>query len=127
MREKTRVEGRIGQFDTLSQGLDDALALLELGETEGDHETVEEAEAAIQALSKDVTRAELQTLLSGEADSNDCYVEVHAGAGGTEAQDWAEMLARMYARWAERRGFKVEWIEESPGKKRASNQQPSRS
>jgi len=115
MRKKTRVEVRIGKFDTLSQGFDDALALLELGESEDDRETVEEAEASIQTLSKDVVRAELQTLLSGEADGNDCYVEVHAGAGGTEAQDWAEMLARMYARWAERRGYKVEWIEESPG------------
>ncbi len=115
MRERTRLEERISTLDTLSRQLDDDLALIELGESESDADVVAEAERAIEALHKQAARAELQTLLSGEADGNDCYIEVHAGAGGTEAQDWAEMLTRMYARWAERRRFKVEWIEESPG------------
>jgi peptide chain release factor 2 len=66
-------------------------------------------------MGEDAQKAELKTLLSGEADGNDCFLEVHAGAGGTEAQDWAEMLTRMYARWSERHGYKIEWVEESPG------------
>ncbi len=72
-------------------------------------------------------RCELESLLSGEADGNDCYLEVHAGAGGTEAQDWAEMLLRMYTRWAEQHGYKVEWLEESAGEGAASNPPPSAS
>ncbi len=64
---------------------------------------------------EEAEKRQLETLLSGEADANDCYLEVHAGAGGTEAQDWAEMLQRMYVRWAEQHGYKVEWLEESPG------------
>jgi peptide chain release factor 2 len=115
MREKTRLEDRLREVDRLDRDLGDALALLELGEAEDDADSVAEAEAALAALRDAVARAELRTLLSGEADANDCYLEVHAGAGGTEAQDWAEMLARMYTRWAERRRFKVEWIEESGG------------
>jgi len=89
--------------------------MLELGEAEEDAEVVADAEDALTTLQKEAAAAELQTLLSGEADGNDCFLEVHAGAGGTEAQDWAEMLLRMYMRWAERRRFKVDWIEESPG------------
>jgi peptide chain release factor 2 len=69
----------------------------------------------LAALGRETAKAELETLLSGEADANDCYLEVHAGAGGTEAQDWAEMLLRMYTRWAENHGYKVEWLEESGG------------
>jgi peptide chain release factor 2 len=115
MREKTRLEARLNRFDTLRGAFSEAVELLELGEAEAEEEIVAEAEAAIGRLGADVARAEIETLLSGEADGNDCYLEVHAGAGGTEAQDWAEMLARMYTRWAERRGFKVEWIEESGG------------
>ena len=115
MRERSRLEARLGALDTLQRDLDDSLELLELGEAEGDVEVAADAEQTILALKPKIERAELNALLSGEADGNDCYLEVHAGAGGTEAQDWAEMLARMYARWAERRGFKLEWIEESPG------------
>jgi peptide chain release factor 2 len=115
MRERTRVEERLDRIDSLERDFSDNLALLELGEAEDDAEVVAEAEKALVALHKDAAAAELQTLLSGEADGNDCFLEVHAGAGGTEAQDWAEMLLRMYMRWAERRRFKVEWIEESPG------------
>ena len=115
MRERTRLENDIADIDELSRGMADSIELIEMGEAEDDTEIVAEAEAALTALRDRAGRAEFKTLLSGEADSNDCYLEVHAGAGGTEAQDWAEMLLRMYARWAEHRGSKVEWLEESAG------------
>jgi peptide chain release factor 2 len=115
MRERTRLEARIGKLDALDGAFAEHVEMLELAEAEGDEGLIAEAEAALAELRDTAGRAELQTLLSGEADGNDCFLEVHAGAGGTEAQDWAEMLARMYVRWAERRGYKVEWIEESPG------------
>ncbi len=115
MRERTRLENSLGAIDTLARDLADNVELVELGEAEGDTDVVGEAEAALTALRKKAAQAEVQTLLSGEADANDCFLEVHAGAGGTEAQDWAEMLVRMYTRWAERRGYKVAWLEESPG------------
>ena len=86
-----------------------------MGEAEDDTDIIAEAEAALEAAHKTAAKAELQTLLSGEVDANDAYLEVHAGAGGTEAQDWAEMLLRMYTRWAESKGYKVEWLEESAG------------
>jgi peptide chain release factor 2 len=89
--------------------------LIEMAELEGEDEVIVEAETAIENLHKITAKAELKTLLSGEADSNDCFLEVHAGAGGTEAQDWAEILLRMYARWSDAHGNKVEWMEESPG------------
>ena len=89
--------------------------MIELGESEKDEKTVGDAEAALKRLRAEVARRELEALLSGEADANDCYLEVHAGAGGTESQDWAGMLMRMYVRWAEAHGYKVEWIEESEG------------
>ncbi|MFO1145349.1 MAG: peptide chain release factor 2 [Rhodospirillales bacterium] len=115
MRERTRLESRLVRIDEITRDLTDNITLIELGEAEGDEVVIAEAEAALSALQKTADRAELEALLSGEADGNDCWVEVHAGAGGTEAQDWAEMLLRMYTRWAERRHLKVEWIEESPG------------
>ena len=91
------------------------MELIELGEKEDDGEVVSEAEANIAALAKICEKRQIQSLLSGEADSNDCFLEIHAGAGGTEAQDWAEMMSRMYVRWSEAHGYKVEWIEESAG------------
>jgi len=115
MRERTRLDGSIKAIDAITRELDDNVGLIELGEAEGDDAVVAEAEAALQALRERAGQAELETLLSGEADANDCYLEVHAGAGGTEAQDWGEMLLRMYARWSEQHGYKVEWLEESPG------------
>jgi peptide chain release factor 2 len=99
----------------MEQGVEDALTLIELGESEGDAASIAEAEQLLTALKERAAKAELETLLSGEADSNDAYLEVNAGAGGTEAQDWAEMLLRMYARWAEQHGYKVEYLEESAG------------
>ncbi|BBK41360.1 peptide chain release factor 2 [Allostella vacuolata] len=115
MRERTQLAGAIGECRDLERGLEDAITLVELGEAEGDAETVAEGEAALKALRQRGAKAELATLLSGEADQSDAYLEVHAGAGGTESQDWAEMLLRMYVRWAEKHGYKTEWMEESEG------------
>jgi peptide chain release factor 2 len=115
MRERNRLEKRISSYRDIEQGLDDNVGLIELGEEEGDDEVVAEAEKALAGLKDRAGRMELESLLSGEADANDAYFEVHAGAGGTESQDWAEMLLRMYVRWAEGHGYKVEWLEESPG------------
>ncbi len=115
MRERTRLETDIKLIDEIKAGLSDNVELIELGEAEGDDDVVGEAEAALLDIKTKAAKAELETLLSGEADGNDCYLEIHAGAGGTEAQDWAEMLMRMYTRWAESKGYKAEWIEESVG------------
>ncbi|MDE0800578.1 MAG: peptide chain release factor 2 [Rhodospirillaceae bacterium] len=115
MRERTHLNTSISRYKDLEAGLDDAITLIELGEMEGEEDAICEGEAALDALSEEAGKLELESLLSGEADANDCYVEIHAGAGGTEAQDWAEMISRMYARWAEAHGHKVELVEESPG------------
>ena len=115
MKERTKLDGLIKEIDGLNSDLTDNIELIEMGEAEGDDEVIAEAEAALLDAKARAGKAELQTLLSGEADANNCYLEVHAGAGGTEAQDWAEMLTRMYIRWAEQHGYKTEWLEESPG------------
>jgi peptide chain release factor 2 len=115
MRERTHLSDAIGAFRAMERELDDALTLAELGEAEGDNASVDEAQRNLLALKAHAAKRELESLLSGEADMNDCYLEVHAGAGGTEAQDWAQMLLRMYVRWAEQHGYKVEWMEESAG------------
>ena len=115
MRERTRIENALGGYRALAREMRDNRDLIELGEAEGDEEVVGEAEAALLDLRARAARMETESLLSGEADSNDSFVEIHAGAGGTESQDWAEMLARMYTRWAEAHGYAVEVLEESPG------------
>src|SRR6266511_2052644 len=115
MQERTALEDQLGAIGRIEQELDDQLTMIELGEAEKDQKAVAEAEAALGKLKEEVARRELEALLSGEADSNDTYLEVHAGAGGTESQDWASMLLRMYARWAERHGYKIEWLEETEG------------
>jgi peptide chain release factor 2 len=115
MQERTALEEQLGAIGRIEQELDDQLTMIELGEAEKDQKAVAEAEAALHKLKEEVARRELEALLSGEADSNDTYLEVHAGAGGTESQDWASMLLRMYARWAERHGYKIEWLEETEG------------
>jgi peptide chain release factor 2 len=115
LRERTRLDQAITGYRRIEREVADALELIELGEAEGDAEIVTEAEATLDRLRADAAKRELESLLSGEADGNDCYLEVHAGAGGTEAQDWALMLARMYVRWAEAHQYKVEWLEESDG------------
>ena len=115
MRERTRLEEAIGACRSLETELKDNLELIELAEAERDESVLDEAGGALAELHARAAKLEIESLLSGEADANDCYVEVHAGAGGTESQDWAEMLVRMYVRWAERHGYKLEWLEESPG------------
>jgi len=115
MRERTDLESRLSGLKKLDADLDDATTLIELGEAEADEATIREGEAQLRALQQEAGRLQLETLLSGEADSNDTYLEVHAGAGGTESQDWAQMLLRMYTRWAERKGYKVELVDQSDG------------
>ncbi|MFC6490213.1 peptide chain release factor 2 [Nitratireductor sp. GCM10026969] len=115
MRERQSLEENINAIKGLSQSLDDNVELIALGEEEGDESVVEEAEAAIRALRGEIASRQIETLLSGEADGNDTYLEVHAGAGGTESQDWASMLLRMYTRWAERRKMKIEVLEVHDG------------
>ncbi|MDE1930367.1 MAG: peptide chain release factor 2 [Alphaproteobacteria bacterium] len=115
MRERTRLEKGVGGYRRIEQELTDTLGLAEMAESEGDQAMLDEAQKTLARLRDDVHARELDSLLSGEADGNDAYLEVHAGAGGTEAQDWAEMLLRMYIRWAEQHDYKVEWIEESAG------------
>jgi peptide chain release factor 2 len=115
MQERTALEDQLTAISRIERELDDQLTMIELGEAEKDQKVVAEAEAALRKLKVDVSRRELEALLSGEADSNDSYLEVHAGAGGTESQDWANILLRMYTRWAEQHGFKVEFLEETDG------------
>jgi len=115
MQERTALEDQLTAIGRIEQELDDQITMIELGEAEKDHKAVADAEAALHKLKAEVARRELEALLSGEADANDSYLEVHAGAGGTESQDWASMLLRMYARWAEQHGYKIEWIEETEG------------
>ena len=115
MRQRNRLDAALGNFRMLERDLTENVELIELGEAEDDNDVISEAEAALATLAKRAAKMELESLLSGEADGNDSFVEIHAGAGGTESQDWAEMLVRMYARWAEAHGYKVEWLEESPG------------
>ena len=115
MRDRTRLAEAMNGFWQMEQGLRDNLELIEMAEAEGDNEVAADAEKALIKLKKEAARRQLESLLSGEADGNDCYLEVHAGAGGTESQDWAEMLSRMYARWSDNHGCKVELLEESAG------------
>src|SRR6266516_3417149 len=115
MQERTALEDQLTSIGRIEQELDDQITMIELGEAEKDGKTVAEAEEALKALKAEVARREVEALLSGEADGNDSYVEVHAGAGGTESQDWANMLLRIYTRWAEQHGFKVEFLEETEG------------
>jgi peptide chain release factor 2 len=111
MRERQRLDQALAAVRKAERELDDNLGLIELGEADDDAGIVAEAEAAIERLAQEMGRRQAETLLSGEADGNDSYLEVHAGAGGTESQDWAQMLLRMYTRWAERHGHKVEVLE----------------
>ena len=115
MQERTALEDQLSSIGRIERELDDNIGMIELGEAEKDSAVIAEAEEALRRLKADVARRETEALLSGEADSNDSYLEVHAGAGGTESQDWANMLLRMYTRWAEKHGFKVEFLEETQG------------
>ena len=115
MRERTELEDRLESLGMLDRELDDAVTLVELGEMEDDAATEKEGVEAMKALLRQARQRQIEALFSGEADGNDTYIEVHSGAGGTESQDWTRMLFRMYARWAERKKFKVDVIEETPG------------
>jgi len=115
MRQRDELDAAIKYVREFETGIRDNLELIEMGEAEGDTAIVKEAEAALEDLRSSANRVQIETLLSGEADANDCYLEVHSGAGGTESQDWANMLLRMYTRWAERRKFKVEVMEVHDG------------
>ncbi len=115
MRERQMLVNAMETYESIRQELEDNVGLIELGEAEGDDEVVAEAEEALRALKEKAAQKELEALLDGEADANDTFLEIHAGAGGTESCDWAAMLARMYVRWAEKHGYKVELVEETPG------------
>ena len=115
MRERRRLDAAIGTVNEISAEMGDAIEFVELGEAEGDDAVVSEGLETLQRLAERADADKVQALLAGEADANDTYLEVHAGAGGTESQDWAEMLLRMYSRWAERRGYKVEVVEYQAG------------
>jgi peptide chain release factor 2 len=115
LKEKTRLETLLQRFDALEMGLKDNVEMIELAEAEGDAAVQKEAEKTIEALLPEVKKLEAQRLFSGEADGNDCFIEIHSGAGGTESCDWALMLQRMYLRWAESQGFKTELVEEQSG------------
>lgn len=115
MRERTKLDDAIKAVQEIEVDLADTLEILELAEVDGDTDMENEAVEQLAGLAESAKKAELQALLSGEADGNDTYVEIHSGAGGTESQDWANMLLRMYARWAERRGFKVDTVQYMAG------------
>ena len=115
MQERTTLDEQLTALSRIDQELDDQITLIDLGEAENEQQVIAEAEAALRKLKTEVARRELEALLSGEADANNSYLEVHAGAGGTESQDWAGMLLRMYVRWAEQHGYKVDYIEETQG------------
>ncbi|MDD3799745.1 MAG: peptide chain release factor 2 [Novosphingobium sp.] len=115
MRERRRLEAAIGTVNEIGQEMADAIEFVEMGEAEGDDAIADEGITTLEQLAQRADADKVQALLSGEADANDTYLEIHAGAGGTESQDWAEMLQRMYTRWAERRGYKVELVDYHAG------------
>ena len=115
MSEKNKLDSAISSVRQFEQSLKDTVDLIELAEAEGDQDVLAEAEKSLADLQKQVAQKELESLLSGEADSNDTFLEIHAGAGGTEAQDWSSMLERMYTFWANKHGYKVEEMEQTAG------------
>ncbi len=115
MRDRQALVDAIDTVNAIQQELDDNVGLIEMGEAEGDEEVIAEAEQALNDLARRAAKRELEALLDGEADANDAFLEINAGAGGTESCDWAAMLARMYVRWAERKGYDVELQAHSPG------------
>jgi peptide chain release factor 2 len=115
MKDRQALVDAMASYDTINQDLSDQQEMIEMGEMEDDDEIVTEAENALKALKVSAAAKELEALLNGEADANDTFLEINSGAGGTEACDWAQMLARMYIRWAERKGYKVELQAESAG------------
>jgi peptide chain release factor 2 len=114
-REQKRLDDAVNTVNDISSEMSDAIEFVEMGEAEGDDDVVKDGLASLEKLAARADADKVRALLSGEADGNDTYIEIHAGAGGTESQDWAEMLFRMYTRWAERRGLKVETVEYQAG------------
>jgi peptide chain release factor 2 len=115
MRDRQALVDSIATYEGIKQELADNIELIELGEMEGDDEVIAEAETALKQLAETAAQKELEALLNGEADGNDTFLEINAGAGGTESCDWANILSRMYVRWAEKKGYKVELQSESAG------------
>lgn len=115
LKERDALNASISRIATFEQAVVDHSDFIKLAEEEGDDALLKESEEALLTLKREADRLQLETLLSGEADGNDCFMEINAGAGGTEAQDWTEMLSRMYMRWAEKRGFKMTLMDENPG------------
>ncbi len=115
MQERTSLEDALGSIRRIETDLSDSIELIALGEAEKDEATVKDAESKLAELKAETGRRQMEALLSGEADANDAYLEVHAGAGGTESQDWASMLLRMYTRWAEQHKYKIALVEQSDG------------
>jgi peptide chain release factor 2 len=115
MRERNQLAGQMEGVRKLEQDVADTLELLAMAEADGDAAMIEEGTTALRTLAEEAKRREIESLLAGEADANDAYIEINAGTGGTEAQDWAEMLMRMYMRWAEQHGYKVQLLEQSEG------------
>jgi peptide chain release factor 2 len=115
MRERQQLDDGISSVRKFEAQLQENIDLIELGEMEGDQEIIQDAETSLKAMLAEANRRQVEAMLSGEADSNDTYLEVHSGAGGTESQDWANILLRMYTRWAERQGYKVEILEMHDG------------
>lgn len=115
MSEKTNLEDNLSHFQAMQKALDDNVELAEMAEAEGDETVINDVQLHLEELQKQTKRGELEALLSGEVDKNDAFLEIHSGSGGTEAQDWAQMLLRMYSRWAEAHKYKVEFVEEEEG------------
>ena len=115
MRERTRLADQVGRVQALERELSDAVEFAELAEAEADEASLDDASQQLARLKEIAARAELEALLSGEADGNDCFIEINAGAGGTESNDWANMLLRMYTRWAQAHDMGVEFVEETAG------------
>jgi len=115
LQERTQLDSQINQFNLLQQDLEDNEALIELANEDGDEETLKEVLDSLKALEATASKLQVESILSGEVDKNDCYREINSGAGGTEAQDWAEIVLRMYRRWADSKGYKVDYLEETVG------------
>ena len=115
MRERNRLSSQIEGLKALETDVTDTLDLIGLAEADGDEAMVADGIRQLVALAEEAKRRETESLLSGEADGYDCYMEINAGSGGTEAQDWAEMLSRMYMRWSEQHGYKVQLLDQSEG------------
>jgi peptide chain release factor 2 len=115
LRERTHLSGMIERYSTLERGYRESYELAELADEEGDGALTADSEKSLIQIAKELNTLEVESLFSGEADANNCFIEIHSGAGGTESQDWAAMLLRMYLRWAEWKGFKTEMIDEQPG------------